>query len=249
MLQARPLAIRHPGYDVEYNEASRLRLGRRVRGARWLTFAGKEITDKLGGRAGLRGALSNAIAVEPLGSGLIIRAGELPELGDVDKGIGVPLLREVAAALEPVPGSTTCPCRKLRRTRSGLFRPFGNAGCSTNGGSAGCSTDETRVTRSEVHHAQNRIDLPFSVTHPTQAFFSSGQNVTVVVRLRDDVRPDAADRVSAAMKLFVDLAGCGALAGQAIEPWRSGVVARPRGAGAQGALSFLLEQCRSTIPA
>ena len=52
------------------------------------------------------------------------------------------------------------------------------------------------------------FDLPFSVTHPTRAFFSSGQNVTVVVRLRDDVPPDAADRISAAMKPFVDLAGC-----------------------------------------
>ena len=102
MQEARPLAIRHPGYDVEHNEMTRLRLGKRVRGARWLTFLGKEIAGELGGYAGLRGALSNAIAVEPLGSGVMIRAGELPEIGDVNKGIGVPLLREVAAVIEPV---------------------------------------------------------------------------------------------------------------------------------------------------
>jgi hypothetical protein len=102
MAEARALAIRHHGYDVHYNEVGRLRMGKRVRGARWLTFLGKDIAGALGGPAGLRAALSKAIDVEPLGAGVMIRAGKLPELGDVNKGIGVPLLREVAVVLEPV---------------------------------------------------------------------------------------------------------------------------------------------------
>jgi hypothetical protein len=32
----------------------------------------------------------------------MIRAGDMPEIGDVNKRQGTPLLREVAAALEPV---------------------------------------------------------------------------------------------------------------------------------------------------
>jgi uncharacterized protein YbjT (DUF2867 family) len=102
MKEARPLAARHPGYDVQFNQVGRA-LGRRVRGARWLTFLGPEVSSTLGGAPRLRDALSKAIAVEPLAAGgLMIRAGQLPELGDVNKGIGVPLLREVAAVLEPI---------------------------------------------------------------------------------------------------------------------------------------------------
>lgn len=96
------LAMRHPGYDFPNNACTRLRLGKRVRGARWLTFLGPDLVARLGGAAALRATLSEAIAVAPAGLGLMLRAGALPEVGDVNRGIGVPLLCEVAKALEPI---------------------------------------------------------------------------------------------------------------------------------------------------
>lgn len=100
--ESMPIALRHPGYDVEMNEQACLRLGSRVRGARWLTFLGSELVVALGGRARLRSALSTPIDVEPSGSGSMIRASTLPEIGDVNKAIDGHGLREVAALLEPV---------------------------------------------------------------------------------------------------------------------------------------------------
>lgn len=100
--ESKSIAIRHPGYDVQNNDATRLRLGKRSRGAYWLTFLGPELVETLGGSEQVRKALPKSIEVEPAGAGVMIRAGALPELGDVNKGIGVPLLRTVAKVIEPV---------------------------------------------------------------------------------------------------------------------------------------------------
>jgi hypothetical protein len=100
--EAKALALRHPGYDVHVNNSTRIRIGKRTRGARWLTFLGDDLVEAVGGQARLRKALSAAIKIEKAGDGLMIRAGDLPEIGDVNKKQGVPLLREVAPPLEPV---------------------------------------------------------------------------------------------------------------------------------------------------
>jgi Protein of unknown function (DUF3396) len=100
--ESKAIAIRHPGYDVQNNSATRLHLGKRTRGAYWLTFLGPELVEALGGSEQLRNSFPKPIDVEPVGAGVMIRAGALPELGDVNKGIGVPLLRAVAKVIEPV---------------------------------------------------------------------------------------------------------------------------------------------------
>jgi hypothetical protein len=100
--EAREIAARFPGYDLQDNRAGRLRIGRLTRGARWLTFLAEDILASLGGLPALRAQLSDAIAVEPHGTGAMIRAGQLPELSDVNRGERAPLLREVARALIPV---------------------------------------------------------------------------------------------------------------------------------------------------
>lgn len=100
--EAKGLAARHTGYDLQANLACRLRLGRHVRGARWLSFLGPDLVRTLGGGAAVRESLPEAIGVSPLSSGLMIQAGTLPEIGDANRAQGTPLLREVARVLEPV---------------------------------------------------------------------------------------------------------------------------------------------------
>lgn len=98
-----PLAFRHPGYDLLENEAPAMRMPRlQCRGARWLTLLGPEIVEQLGGRKTISAGLVSGISTLEAGAGLLIRAGAEPEIGDVNRGQQTPLLRSVAAAIEPV---------------------------------------------------------------------------------------------------------------------------------------------------
>lgn len=98
----RGLVIRYPGYDVQMNEMTRLDIGMRVRGARWITFLGTELTERLGGVEVLSKFLLKPIAVERLKACVMIRAGNHPEIGDINRCLDTPLLRNVAKVLEPV---------------------------------------------------------------------------------------------------------------------------------------------------
>ena len=98
-----PIALRHPAYDLPENESTAAFMGEtQCRGARWLTLIGPQIVSTLGGREQLLPRLSPGVTTVSAGEGLMIRAGERPELGDVNRDETVPLLRSVAAALEPV---------------------------------------------------------------------------------------------------------------------------------------------------
>jgi hypothetical protein len=102
MNKARSVVARYPGYDVHANETACLDQDHKVRGARWLTFLGPDIVKELGGRTKVEDALSRPVIIEPVGHGLMIRAGKEPEIGDVAKKVGTPHLRMVAKILEPV---------------------------------------------------------------------------------------------------------------------------------------------------
>ncbi|MCB1917196.1 MAG: DUF3396 domain-containing protein [Rhodocyclaceae bacterium] len=97
----RKIIAKHPGYDVNQNTIGRKRLGSKIRGARWLTFLGSEILERLGGREALRKKLPTTFEFISTRSCLVIRAGNLPELGDTVAKLDTPHLRELAAVLEP----------------------------------------------------------------------------------------------------------------------------------------------------
>ncbi|HEY6556219.1 MAG TPA: type VI immunity family protein [Polyangiaceae bacterium] len=72
----------------------------------WLTLLGPEVTEKLGGIEQVRKDLKDdAISVQPMGSGLCIRAGEAPQLGDRNRGDDLPLYRKVGSYLKPYRGN------------------------------------------------------------------------------------------------------------------------------------------------
>lgn len=102
LIESRGLATRYPGFDVQKNKLGCIDINNWVRGARWLTLLGPDVVKKLGGIKKLRAALHKDIAVEEVGHGLMIRAGQVPEIGDRNKKIDTPLLRNLAKALEPV---------------------------------------------------------------------------------------------------------------------------------------------------
>lgn len=99
---ARKIAMRYPGFDVQFNQLGRTQIDDKIRGARWLTFLGPEVLKTLGGEAQLSRVLRTPISVKAVGNGVVIRAGQRPEIGDTNRRLDTPLLKVVARVLEPV---------------------------------------------------------------------------------------------------------------------------------------------------
>lgn len=67
----------------------------------WLTLIGPEMLESIGGEGAVHLALSDAeISVFRLGHGLCVRAGERPQLGDLNRGDDVTLYRKVGSFLK-----------------------------------------------------------------------------------------------------------------------------------------------------
>jgi hypothetical protein len=97
----RGLAFRHPGYDLPRNKHTRYKLGQQLIGARWITFLGPQQVEQLGGPDAIAAAVPG-VTVAAVGHGLMLRAGDEPETGDVNRRVDTPLLRVVAKAIEPI---------------------------------------------------------------------------------------------------------------------------------------------------
>jgi hypothetical protein len=100
--EARRWAFRHPGFDMPNNVSSDFTIGHKLRGAYWLTFVGPRALETLGGAAKLRAALPTEVTVVRAGVGMMLRASQLPEVGDVNRLDKLPVLRAMAKVLEPV---------------------------------------------------------------------------------------------------------------------------------------------------
>jgi Protein of unknown function (DUF3396) len=98
----RAAAARFRGYDIQFNRRLQMFIDDKCRGARWLTFLSNPIAAQLGGASGLRKSVGSPVTVRSLTNGVMLRAGELPEVGDVNRREGTPLLSAVAKAIEPV---------------------------------------------------------------------------------------------------------------------------------------------------
>jgi hypothetical protein len=94
-----PLLKRHPGLSI----GNPFELcDQPLPPVNWLKLIGPELLKKLGGPAKVERDLSDdAISVFAMGSGLCIRAGDAPQLGDVNRRDTLPLYRKVGAYLKP----------------------------------------------------------------------------------------------------------------------------------------------------
>jgi len=72
----------------------------------WLTLIGPELLETIGGIDNVRQALADddAISILPLGRGVGIKAGETPQLGDLNRGDDLPLYRKVGTYLREYRG-------------------------------------------------------------------------------------------------------------------------------------------------
>jgi hypothetical protein len=103
--EAYGLAMRHPGVNIATDHATwPLRDEKGIEAVNWLTIVGSIPLEKLGGAAALRRRLKEhrSISVIDTQHGVIIRAGERPRMGDVNRRDDLPEYRAVYAALKDV---------------------------------------------------------------------------------------------------------------------------------------------------
>lgn len=94
-----PIAMRHHGLDVADNRTTCYFLGRRTRGARWVTFVSHKLSSELD--------LATAKAKKDLNlhetaNGIQVIASPVPEIGDTNRGVDTPGLLAAASLLEPI---------------------------------------------------------------------------------------------------------------------------------------------------
>ena len=77
-------ARRHPGFDVGQHATWMRAFHDRLRTVSWLTFLGKELAAKVR-ESGDALASDELVTVQPCGDGVVFRAGERPEPGDVNR--------------------------------------------------------------------------------------------------------------------------------------------------------------------
>jgi hypothetical protein len=74
-----------------------------IRNVSWITLVGEPLLSRLGEDVErLENRFGDDIAVQRCGSGLLIRAGDAPRLGDVNRGEDMELYRRVNAVLKPI---------------------------------------------------------------------------------------------------------------------------------------------------
>ena len=103
---------RHPGlgHGENFNIYHRALQG--ISNVNWLTLLGRELVERKGGREAISAALtarSPDIVVHPLGEGVCIQAGPLPQIGDVNRVDNLPIYHEVGRYLKDL-RSTDPPC-------------------------------------------------------------------------------------------------------------------------------------------
>lgn len=101
--EAFPLAMRHPGLNIASDNATwPLRDEKGLETVNWLTLIGQIPLAKLGGTSKLQKHFENMPQIEVFETkhGVIVKAGEVPQLGDVNRRDNLPLYRAVYRAVE-----------------------------------------------------------------------------------------------------------------------------------------------------
>ncbi|WP_232515167.1 type VI immunity family protein [Burkholderia ambifaria] len=102
---ALPLMKRFPGFDYIYGVDFSMEAGAvhdRFKCVNWLTVLGDEIVTELGGAGPMRAALEPTCKIHEYAGGVVIQAGENPQLGDATRGDIPEAYRKVARYTKPV---------------------------------------------------------------------------------------------------------------------------------------------------
>jgi len=93
---------RFPGLDVDYPADHALWTQDGIKGGSWLTILSDRFVERLGGATRIQQALGTPFALTSYSGGVVIRAGEEPEIGDRNRNVATPLSVVLATVLKPI---------------------------------------------------------------------------------------------------------------------------------------------------
>jgi hypothetical protein len=96
------LAKRHPGLEVDYPLDHALWTQKGIKGGNWITVLADVFVAHLGGVDALRSGLGQPFKIYEYRGGVMIVAGENPEIGDRNRNLDTPLYRRLARVLRPI---------------------------------------------------------------------------------------------------------------------------------------------------
>ncbi|TWD55476.1 uncharacterized protein DUF3396 [Agrobacterium vitis] len=101
-----PALKRFPGLDFSdpgrFKVRSKKSDGLSFKSINWLTVLGDKVADRLGDKTALREKLGSFCPIHDFDGGIVVQAGEEPQLGDNNRGIVLDDYRRVAEALKPL---------------------------------------------------------------------------------------------------------------------------------------------------
>jgi hypothetical protein len=96
------LAPRYPGLDMSHPLCTKYIAAKGIKCTNWLTFLNMDYCDRLGGLPALRDKLDRSIVIHEAKNGVVIQAGPLPEIGDVNRQRNLPIYHQVGKELAPI---------------------------------------------------------------------------------------------------------------------------------------------------
>jgi hypothetical protein len=95
-----PIGMRHPGIDLPSADTTSSVVGDGIKRVNWLTLLGRDVVQRLGNVNGLD--RRQGIIVHKAGSGVVVQAGDAPEIGDTNRRETCETYRSVGRALKSI---------------------------------------------------------------------------------------------------------------------------------------------------
>lgn len=97
------MSMRHRGIDISRLLHDKDAVGHdAVKGVSWLTMICSAFVERLGGLSVIRNSLSREMEIIDTGGGILLKAGALPAIGDVNRRDLLPLYRQAYRVIAPL---------------------------------------------------------------------------------------------------------------------------------------------------